>query len=164
MKWVLFPIAMNRSSGYNPICCPAISAKLRCFEIPCQVEKVARRACTDPGCHDPMIWPADLSEWTCVCRTVWFVELPYCACVSHALNPDVNSYVVNQREYRTLDVIKSIAIDNVWAQQDVHRVSTIFGAVMDSRNSKTIEQRRSDSGRRFGDDCECNTGPNLDPN
>ena len=37
MKWVLFPIAMNRPSGYNPICCPAISAKLRCFEIPCQV-------------------------------------------------------------------------------------------------------------------------------
>ena len=45
MLLVLFPIAMNRSSGYNPICCPAISAKLRCFEIPCQVEKVARCAC-----------------------------------------------------------------------------------------------------------------------
>ena len=45
MKLVLFPIAMNRSSGYNPICCPAISAKLRCCEIPCQVDKVARRAC-----------------------------------------------------------------------------------------------------------------------
>ena len=45
MLLVLFPIAMNRSSGYNPICCPAISAKLRCFEIPCQVEKVARPAC-----------------------------------------------------------------------------------------------------------------------
>ena len=45
MKWVLFPIAMNRSSGYNPIGCPAISAKLRCIEIPCQVKKVARRAC-----------------------------------------------------------------------------------------------------------------------
>ena len=44
MKWVLFPIAMNRSSGYNTICCPAISAKLRCFEIPCQVWRRQRVA------------------------------------------------------------------------------------------------------------------------
>ena len=41
IRWVLCPIAMNRSSGFNSIHCPAISAKLRCFEIPCQVEKVA---------------------------------------------------------------------------------------------------------------------------
>ena len=45
IRWVLFPIAMNRPSGYNPIYCPTISAKLWCFEIPRQVEKVACRAC-----------------------------------------------------------------------------------------------------------------------
>ena len=122
------------------------------------------RMCADPGCHDPVIWPAELSEWTCLCRTVWFVVLAYRACVSHARNPDVNSSAVNQREYRTFDVIKSIAMECVRAQQGVHKVSTILGAVMDSRNSKTIEQRRSDSGRWLGDDCECNTGPDLDPN
>ena len=43
-------------------------------------------------------------------------------------------------------------------------VSTILGAVTDSLNSKTIEQRRSDSGPRLGDDRESNTGPDLDPN
>ena len=42
--------------------------------------------------------------------------------------------------------------------------STILGVVTDSWNSKTIEQRRSDSGPRLGDDHECNTGPDLDPN
>ena len=168
MKWVLFPIAMNRSSGYNPICCPAISAKLRCFEIPyhCSwsAEGSASRMCADPGCHDPMIWPAKLSVWTCICRTVWFVELAYRACVSNVRNPYVNSSAVNQREYRTFDVIKSIAIECVRTQPGVHKVSTILGAVMDSRNNKTIVQRRSDSGRRLCHDCECNTGPDLDPN
>ena len=79
-------------------------------------------------------------------------------------NPDANSSAVNQREYRAFDVIKSIAIERVRAQQSVHKVSTILGAVMDSRNSKTIEQRRADLGRRLGDDCECITGPDLDPN
>ena len=122
------------------------------------------RMCADPGCHDPIIWTAKLSEWTCVCRTVWFVELAYRACVRHARNPYVNSSAVNQREYRTFDVIKSIAIECVLAQPGVHKVSTILGAVMDSRNSKTIVQRRSDSGRWLGDDCERNTGPDLDPN
>ena len=63
-------------------------------------------------------------------------------------------------------MIKSIGIECVRAQLGVrvHKVSIIFGAVMDSRNSKTIVQRRSDSGRRLDDDCECNTGPDLDPN
>ena len=120
--------------------------------------------CADPGCHDPMIWPAELSEWTCVCRTVWFVELAYRACVRHARNPYANSSAVNQREYQTFDVIKSIATECVRAQPGVHKVSTILGAVMDSRNSKTIVQRRSDSGRWLGDHSECNTGPDLDPN
>ena len=71
---------------------------------------------------------------------------------------------VNEREYRTFDVIKSIAIECVRTQPGVHKVNTILGAVMDSRNSKTIVQRRSDSGQRLRDDCECNTGPDLDPN
>ena len=101
-------------------------------------EGSASRMCADPGCHDPMIWPAELSKTTCVCRTVCFVELAYRACVSHARNPDVNISIVNQREYRTFDVIKSIAIECVRAQQGVHKISTILGAVMDSRNSKTI--------------------------
>ena len=127
-------------------------------------EGSASRMCVEPGCHDPMIWPAELSEWTCICRTVWFVELAYRACVSHARNPDVNSSAVNQRECRTFDVIKSIAIECVRAQQGVHKVSTILGAVMDSWYSETMEQRWSDSGRRLGDACECNTGPDLDPN
>ena len=65
---------------------------------------------------------------------------------------------------RTFDVINSIAIECVRAQQGVYKVSTILGVVMNSRNSKTIEQRWSDSGRRLGDDCECNTGPDVDPN
>ena len=127
-------------------------------------EGSASRMCADPGCHDPMIWPAELSVWTCVCRTVWFVELAYRACVSNVRNPYVNSSAVNQREYRTFDVIKSIEIECVRTQPGVHKVGTILGAVMDSRNSKTIVQRRSDSGRRLRHDCECNTGPDLDPN
>ena len=132
--------------------------------VPGLGEGSVSRMCVDPGCQDPMIWPAELSEWTCVCRTVWFVELAYRPCVSHVRNPYVNSSAVNQREYRTFDVIKSIAIECVRAQPGVHKVSTILGAVMDSQNSKTIVQRRSDSGRRLRDDCECNTGPDLDPN
>ena len=103
------------------------------------------------------------------CRTLRVnLHLPNClvcwVSVSRMRQPDVNSNAVNQREYWTFDVIKSTAIECVRAQQGVHKVSTILGAVTDSRNSKTIEQRRSDSGRRFGDDCECNTGPDLDPN
>ena len=79
----------------------------------------------------------------------FLVELayrPYHACVSHAHNLDVNSSALNQREYRTFDVIKSIAIECVRAQQGVHNVSTILGTMMDSRNSKTIEQRRPTQG------------------
>ena len=150
MKWVLFSIAMNRSSGYNPICCPEISAKLWCFEILCQVEKVA--CCTCARIPDVTVPWFDLQksqEWTCVCQTVWLAELVYRSCHSHARNPDVNSSAVNRKEYRTFDVIKSIAIECARAQQGVHKVSTILGAVMDSRNGKTIKQRRSDSERRL---------------
>ena len=77
--------------------------------------------CVDPGCQDPVFWPAKLSEWTCICRTVWLVELAYRACVTDARNPDVNSSAVNLREYRTFNVIKSMAIECVRAQQGVHR-------------------------------------------
>ena len=51
-KWVLFRIAIYRSSGYNLIFCPAVSAELPgvliswCFEIPRMPgHKVACRAC-----------------------------------------------------------------------------------------------------------------------
>ena len=116
-----------------------------------EMEKVARRACARiPDVTIPWFDLPNSQSEVCICRTVW--------------NPDVNSSVVNQREYQTFDVIKSIAIECVRAQQGVHKVSTILGALMDSRNSKTIEQRRPDSGRRLGDDCECNTGRDLDPN
>ena len=74
------------------------------------------RMCMDPGYDDPVVWPAELSEWTCICRTVWLVELAYHACITNARNPDVNSSAVNLREYRTFDVIKSIAIVFVRAQ------------------------------------------------
>ena len=79
------------------------------------------RMCVNPGCHDPVFWPAELSEWTCICRTVWLVELAYRACVTDARNPDVNNSAVNLREYRTFDVIKSIAIECVQAQQGMRR-------------------------------------------
>ena len=127
-----------------------------------RAEGSVSRMCADPGCHDPMIWPAELSEWTCIRRTVWFVELAYRACVSHARNPYVNSSAVNQREYWTFDVIKSIAIECVRVQPSVHKVSKYNSQC---RDGFTIVQRRSDSaGRWLGDDCECNTGPDLDPN
>ena len=102
-----------------------------------RAEGSVSRMCADPGCHDPMIWPAELSEWTCIRRTVWFVELAYCACVSHARNPYINSSAVNQREYRTFDVIKSIAIECVRVQPSVHKVSTILSAVMDSPSCRS---------------------------
>ena len=122
IRWVLCPIAMNRSSGYNSIYCPAILAKLRCKEISCQGgEGCVSRMGVDPGCHDTVVWPAELSEWTCICRTVWLVELAYRACVTDARNPDVNNSAVNLREYRTFDAIKSIAIECVRAQQVVRR-------------------------------------------
>ena len=113
---------MSRSSGYNLIYCPAISVKLRCSEIPCQVEKVAWRACAwIPNIRDPVFWPAELLEWTCICGTVWLIELAYRACVTDARSPDINSSAVNLWEYRIFDVIKSIAIECVRAQQGVRR-------------------------------------------
>ena len=151
MKLVLFPIARQ-----SVLCLQSHMLLCNFGEIPVFWNIVpggeggAPRMCTDPGCHDSMFWPAELSEWTCVCRTFWFVELAYRACVSHARNLDVNSSAVNQREYRIFDVIKSIAIECVRAQQVVHKVSTILGAVMDSRYSKTIEQWRFDFRAQIG--------------
>ena len=123
IRWVLIPIAMSRSSGYNPIYCPAISVKLRCSEIPCQVEKVACRAYAwIPDVRDPVFWPAELLEWTCICGTVWLIELAYRACVTDARSPDINSSAVNLREYRIFDVIKSIAIECV-SDHDFHNIT-----------------------------------------
>ena len=58
-KWVRFRIAIYRSSGYNPIFCPAVLAELPgvlvfwCFEIPRMPgHKVACRACV----RIPMYW------------------------------------------------------------------------------------------------------------
>ena len=66
-KWVLFRIAIYRSSGYNPIFCPAVSANslaFWCFEIPRMPgHKVACRACV----RIPM--------WGCKHRApLWFTE------------------------------------------------------------------------------------------
>ena len=110
------------------------------------------RMCADPRCHDPMFWPAELSEWSCVCRTFWFVELVNRTCVADARNPDVNSFAVNQRQYRTFDVNKWLQLGVREHSRVCTEVSTILGAVMDSRNSKTIELPWSDSGRWSCDD------------
>ena len=122
IRWVLFPIAMNRSSGYNPSKI-ALQFRRNCGVLKSRArwEGSVSRMCVDPGCRDPVFWPAELSEWTCICRTVWLVGLAYRACVTDARNPDVNSSAVNLREYRTFDVIKSIAIECVRAQQGVRR-------------------------------------------
>ena len=88
-------------------------------------------------------------------------------CHACARIPDVNSSAINQRQYRDIEL--SIWLNWLWLNVCKHyrvcvEVSTILGDVMDSQNSKTIEQRWSDSGCRLGDDRECSTGPNLDPN
>ena len=59
-----------------------------------------------------------------------FVELAYGAWVTDACNPDVNTSAVIQRQYQTFDVIKSIAIECVRAQQGM-------------RGSKYHSRRRS---------------------
>ena len=65
-KWVLFRIAIYRSSGYNPIFCPAVSAELPCvliswcFEIPRMPgHKVAHgygSRCTQGCKHRAPLW------------------------------------------------------------------------------------------------------------
>ena len=53
-KWVLFRIAIYRSSGYNPIFCPAVSAELPgvlMFWNPVPGHKVACRACVRIPMH-----------------------------------------------------------------------------------------------------------------
>ena len=63
-KWVLFRIAIYRSSGYNPIFCPAVSAELRgvlMFWNPVSGHKVPCRACVRipmySGCkHRAPLW------------------------------------------------------------------------------------------------------------
>ena len=85
MKVAIFPIAMNQSSGYNPICCPAISATLQCLEIPSQVGKIACRACAQiPDVKIPCFglpnFRSELSP-----AELWFVELAYPACITDGL-------------------------------------------------------------------------------
>ena len=63
-KWVLFRIAICRSSVYNPIFCPAVSAELPvfwCFEIPCQdiryrVAHACGSRCTRGCKHRAPLW------------------------------------------------------------------------------------------------------------
>ena len=58
-------------------------------------------------------------RWTVA--TDWFVELAHRACVTDAHNLDVNHSAVIQGQYRTFDVIKSIAIECVLAKQGLRR-------------------------------------------
>ena len=143
---------MNRSSFYNPIWCPSTSAELRWFEIPCQMDKVACRACARiPDVIIPCFVPPNFRNKLSSAE-LWFVELAYRACVTDARNPGVNSSAAIQRQCRNFDVIKSPAFECVREHsRSCVEVSTILGDVMDSRNSKTIEQLRCDSGRRLGD-------------
>ena len=94
IKMILFSIAINRFSGCNPICCPAISGELRCFEIPCQVDNVEHRACARiPDVKIPcFVMPNFRSELSST--ELWFVELAYRACVTDPRNSDVNSSAV----------------------------------------------------------------------
>ena len=152
-------MAVNWCSGYNPICCPAISVELWCFEILCQVDKVVYRAGAQIQdgkilCFVPPNFQSELSS-----ADLWFVESAYCACVTDAHNLDVNSSAVIQRQYWTFDVTLSVCEHKVCV-----KVSTILGNVMDSCDSKTIKQWWSDSGRRLDDNHQCNTGPYPDPN
>ena len=121
------------------------------------------RMCADPGCHDHMVCPAELSE-ALSSAGHWFVKLAYGACFTDLRNPDVNSSAVIKRQYRTFYVIKLIATEYVLTQRGVHGSKYDSRRQMDSRNSKTIEQRHSDLGRRLRDNRECTTDPDLDPN
>ena len=132
--------------------------KFWCFEIPCQVDKVACRTwaqildVTIPCFDLPNFW-SELAS-----AELWFVESAYRVCITDAHNPDVNSSTLNQRPYQTFDVIKSIANECVREKQGCVEINTNFGDVMDSCNSKTIEQRLSDSVRRLSAIRECKKG------
>ena len=59
-KWVLFRIAIYRSSGYNPIFCPAISAELPgvlMFWNPMSGHKVPCRACVRIPMYSGLLTP-----------------------------------------------------------------------------------------------------------
>ena len=71
IKWVLFPIAMNRISGSNPIYCHATSAELPMFwNVVPGGQGCVSRMWADLGCHNHMVCPAEFSEWTFVCRSL----------------------------------------------------------------------------------------------
>ena len=155
---------MNRSSGYNPglqsHMSPCNFGRTQVFWDPCQVDNAGCHACAripdvPIPCFDLPNFQSGLSvaELTLVCWVSTSHMRHRCA------QPSCKQLCW---QYRTFDVIKSIALECVLAQQAVHR-SKILGDVMDSRNSKTIEQRRSDCGRRLGDGLECNTGLDLWP-
>ena len=85
-KWVLFRIAIYRSSGYNPIFCPAGSVELPdvliswCFEIPrlplresiprlLNEGSTAMTACCAPACSQALpvkpqgVWASGIEAW-----------------------------------------------------------------------------------------------------
>ena len=118
-KWNEYYFAwIGRSSRYNPIFCPAVSTELRCFEIPCCGHKQGSvsRKCADPGCQSHALsfcWT--FVCWTLVCCVDFFVD--FFSGMHNAHNPDIISSVTIQKPYRTFDVIKSIALECVRAQQ-----------------------------------------------
>ena len=149
IEWVLIRIAMNRSSGYNSLFCPAILAELRCLKSTAsRTQGSVSRMRADPGCFA-------IPNFHLIFRTqpkhvLWFVELAYRACMPRCSHPRCkHGSAVIQRRYRTCDVI--IDCNGVYEHsQLVLEVSTFLGDVMGSRNSKSIEQRWSDSGCRLG--------------
>ena len=82
--------------------------------IPVVCTTVNFRYPTRGPCFVPPNFRSELSS-----AKLWFVELACHANVTNVRNPDVNNYAVIQRQYRTFDVIKSIAIECVRAQQGV---------------------------------------------
>ena len=109
------------------------------------------RMCVDPGCHNPMFCHAELSEWTSPSE-LWFVELAYRTRVTDVRNPDVNSTAVIQDNIELSMWLNRLQFSVCEHSRVCVDVNTLLGDVMDSRNSTTIEQRRSDSGDRLDDD------------
>ena len=150
MKWVLFRIAMYWSSGYNLIFCPAILAELWCFEIHQDTRQCVAHARGSQMLQSNVFCPAELLS-----AGLWFVELSLsCMCVT--MSACATRYLVN--------TVLLCFRDNIGLSAWLNRlklslykhsrvgleVSMILGDVMGSLNSKSIEQRWSDSGQRLG--------------
>ena len=114
IKWVLFSNAMNQSSCYNPIFCPAVSAECQCFEIPCHGHKQVKVSCMcmDPGCHSHALSFCQ----TFVCRTLLCWVSVSCM-RARCAQPGCNQLHYDSKQYQTFNVIKSIAIECVHTQQ-----------------------------------------------